>query len=133
MTKEECKKNLIRYFNSLREKNRRKSAMMFCDDIICSECMFRELCRDFGKPGMQPHYMFKISFEVVELLEKWAKEHPQITNKDKIEQVFGVKVNPKHGCPPVVGRCDDLDCNECKEWWNEEYKAPNVEDGEATE
>jgi hypothetical protein len=128
MTKEEYKKNLIRYFNSLRDN--RKSVMIFCDDIICSECMFRELCRDFDKPGMQPHQMFKSSFEVIELLEKWAKEHPPITNKDKIEQVFGVEIDPKHGCPPGVGRCEGSNCDECRKWWGEEYKGPNEEEAE---
>lgn len=128
MTKEECKKNLIRYFNSLREKNRRKSAMMFCDDIVCAECMFRELCRDFDRPGMQPHQMFKASFEVIELIEKWTKEHPAITNKEKIEELFGVKIDPELECKP--GGCTGTSCEECRKWWSEEYKGPN---GEATE
>ena len=125
MTKEECKRNLIRYFNSLREENHRKSVMIFCDDIICSECMFRELCRDFDKPGMQPHHMFKNSFEVIELLERWAKEHPPITNKDKMEQVFGVKIKPEF-CPPGEGRCAKS-CDECRKWWSDEYEEPKAD------
>lgn len=125
MTKEEYKKNLIRYFNSLRDN--RKSVMIFCDDIICSECMFSELCHDFERPGMQPHQMFKASFEVIELLEKWAKEHPAITNKEKIEELFGVKIDPKHGCPPGVGRCGDSDCEECRKWWSDKYEEPKVD------
>ena len=73
-------------------------------------------------------------FGIMEEFEKWAKEHPAITNKEKFEQIFGIKVTPAD-CPPAsTGRCDRFiscdafgDCDECRKWWGEEYKEPNGE------
>lgn len=118
MTKEEYKKNLIRYFDSVRggEEDPKHMGEANCGGISCGYCIFEQLCTNMYTPEGALHY--------VELLEKWAKEHPAITNKEKIEELFGVKIDPKHGCPPVVGRCGDSDCEECRKWWNEEYQTP---------
>lgn len=54
--------------------------------------------------------------EAEEIIIQWAKEHPAMTNADKLKEVFG----------QLVFECiyeQDSD----KEWWSREYKKPKGE------
>ena len=115
MTKEEFKKQIKRYFDSINHKRGETTNGALCRGVVCDDCMFN---KDLG---CELHDFF----EIMEEFEKWSKAHQPITNKDKMEQVFGVKIDQKQICPPGVGRCIVLTCEECREWWNEEYKEPN--------
>lgn len=65
-----------------------------------------------------------------EIIMNWAKEHPIMTNKDKLKEVFGYDFNFLHKCKGLVcpddkdGNC--ISCNDCKflNFWNKEYKTP---------
>lgn len=48
----------------------------------------------------------------VDAVEQWSKEHPVMTNRMKIKEVFG--------CNPSIHLIDDY-------WLDEEYKAPKGE------
>lgn len=71
--------------------------------------------------------------EAVEVIEKWSKEHPIMTNAMKFKEVFGCEPltgdtdSHKYLCAPIEKRADKcpfLDCRECDEWWDREYKEP---------
>ncbi len=119
MTKEEYKKNLTRYFDSVRRGEEAKNYMgtALCCGVACTTCMFAYLCEHIHLPEK--------ALDCVELLEKWVKEHPVITNKDKFKEVFGVEPDDD-SCPPVSNICGVAkylsDCNACRRWWDEEYK-----------
>ena len=125
MTKEEYKKNLIRYFDSVREGKDYMGTALCCG-VACTTCIFAYPCVHMSSP--------ENALDYVELLEQWKKERPVITNKEKFEQIFGIKVTPAD-CPPAsTGRCGRFiscdafgDCDECKKWWNGKYKEPNGE------
>lgn len=71
--------------------------------------------------------------ENVKILEQWAKEHPIKTNLDVVAEgleKFGYKVDRdslKNDCIPRFSsnyasqRCSGK-CEECRKWWDEEYK-----------
>lgn len=54
-----------------------------------------------------PDAWVKSGIDVVDIVEKWATDHPVITNKDKFEEVFGVDF------PELT-----------QTWLNTEYKEP---------
>ena len=122
MTKEEFNKQTKRYFDSINPERGEVTDDASCSGVGCSVCVFNHGYGGCCGPSS--------IFEVMEKFEKWVKEHPQITNKDKMEQVFGIKIDPKHVCPPGKEMCGSSTCEECRKWWNKEYKEPN---GEATE
>lgn len=70
ISKEEYKKTLIRMWDSMRDDVFKEESC--CTDISCSECPINFGC------GSVMHY-----YEVVKFVEKWAKEHPIVTNGDK--------------------------------------------------
>lgn len=115
MTKEEFNKQIKRYFDSINPERGEVTDCTSCDGVMCSDCMFNHGCNN----GFEPYDIF----EIMEEFEKWVKEHPPTTNKEKMEEVFGVKIGPKCLCPPCAGRCV-LNCEECRKWWNEEYQTP---------
>lgn len=57
--------------------------------------------------------------KLIEAVEKWSKDHPRITNRDKFRAVFGsdigINVITMHS-NPAISITDD--------WLNEEYKEP---------
>lgn len=119
MTKEEFKKQVKRYFDSINPERIKSNGGLTCHGVECDDCMFDSICNC----GRCPDDLF----EIMEEFEKWAKAHQPITNKDKMEQVFGIKIDPKHACTPGVENCVGLNCEECRKWWSEEYKEPNGE------
>lgn len=54
-----------------------------------------------------------------------------MTNRQKVEEIFGRKVNIK-ACPPFAPEewCRGQRCIECEKWWDAPYEAPGekVED-----
>lgn len=80
--------------------------------------------------------------EYEKVLEKWAKEHPVMTNLSKfievIKNVFGGdvdKTKTRSVCIKyILGiECnDECTCKECLRWWDEEYNEPKKE-GKANE
>ncbi len=120
MTKEEFNKQIKRYFDSISPERGEVTYGVVCRGSMCKDCMFNKDLRceldDF--------------FEIMEEFEKWVKEHPPITNKEKMEEVFGAKVDTKCECPPGIEMCGSPTCKECRKWWNKEYKEQNGEEGE---
>lgn len=68
MTKEEYKKTLIRIWDSMREGFSKGKPN--CNSIRCIDCPMSKVCAD-GPLGV---------YDVIEFVEKWAKEHPIETN-----------------------------------------------------
>lgn len=94
----------------------------------CANCPLDEtlddntICSDF---------IFSYPEEVIEIVKKWSKEHPIITNAMKFEEVFGCPPTPdnneghKYMCAPRGKRtdnCEKYDCKKCDAWWDEEWK-----------
>lgn len=52
--------------------------------------------------------------EVVEIVEKWSKEHPAKTNADKFKEVFGM----------TVWESIDKGHGDWSSWWDAPYIAP---------
>lgn len=76
--------------------------------------------------------------EYEKILEEWAKEHPVVTNADKLVEAIkntygGTKLNKKQVrmcVKAVVGLnvdCNTTHCSECMKWWDKEYKEPEKE------
>ncbi len=72
LTKEEYKKTYIKMMDSIRCCYKGE---LNCDGVGCQICPLSSVCR-------YPHSNVLISnaFDCVELVEKWGKEHPNVTN-----------------------------------------------------
>lgn len=66
----------------------------------------------------------------VTVVEKWAAEHPVVTNAQKFEEVFGRKIDRYSDklpavCPPDRHGCSISNtCGKCAAWWDEPYVEP---------
>lgn len=78
---------------------------------MCDEYNTCRGCPMDGKCNPCTEAVYKDPQGVVEIVEKWSKEHP-FTNADKFKEVFGMPPAPGYGG-----------------WWDEPYKAPK-EDNE---
>ena len=83
-----------------------------CDEYnTCRGCPMDGICVPCTEA------VYKDPQGVVEIVEKWGKEHPIKTNAMKFEEVFG-----------FIPRCRDIfDTNNNihhKPWWDAPYKAP---------
>lgn len=67
MTKEEYKKTLIRIWDTARIDDKGTNG---CSGIECKRCPVASLCGNSTE----------IAYELIEFVEKWAKEHPIETN-----------------------------------------------------
>lgn len=90
-----------------------------CDNYdLCRGCPMDGICVPCTEA------VYKDPQGVVEIVEKWSKEHP-FTNADKFKEVFGwvgiddLVEEDEYGCINAVP----------SSWWREEYKAPK-EDNE---
>ena len=129
MTKEEYKKTYIRMMDSLRV-NTQYIGSDTCTGVLCEKCPFKNIV------GVDRCDLSN-AFEAIEIVEKWGKEHPIMTMKDKYKEVFGCepkKENGQYFCPSLFGitkseSCAKKDCWACarKFWESEEYKAPKGE------
>ena len=80
LTEKQYKREYIRMMDSLRKtycghKN--------CNGVMCSECPIRDIC-DVDN--------FYEVFKVIEIVEKWSKEHPYISNAKAFEDKFHTAV-----------------------------------------
>ena len=115
LTKEEFEKEYIRMMDSLRTELKGTEG---CGGVDCRGCEFDKICS-------QGNVNFK-AFDVIEVVEKWSKDHPITTNAQKFKEVFGFV--------PDDGACVFLfPCSQCsypndglctKRFWTAEYKAP---------
>lgn len=116
MTKEEYQKNLIRMWDSVRTDNKGAEN---CGGVRCLDC---PLC-------MKAQCGPVNSFEYIDLVENWAKEHPFQTNADKFREVFGFKPYTKN----CINGEEKVSCTNCQcfydgecaahnRFWNAEYK-----------
>ena len=71
MTKEEYKKTLIRMWDSAREGYTKGEYN--CNSVECEKCPIESMCGS-GTVNMRNAH------EIIEYVEKWAKEHPIETN-----------------------------------------------------
>ena len=71
MTKEEYKKTLIRMWDSAREGYTKGEYN--CNSVECEKCPIESMCGS-GTVNMRNAH------EIIEFVEKWAKEHPIETN-----------------------------------------------------
>lgn len=95
--------------------------------ISCFDCPFDEFEDCDCCTNLEQEYPEK----AIELVKEWAEKHPKFTNKDKLNQIikeaFG---EDKEAVKCTVATnacmefCDTMDCCECVEFWQSEYKAP---------
>lgn len=111
----EFKRDLRRYFDTLEETVHCHPCKLSED---CEKCMFfnHELC---GKYYVNSRPI-KNSFEIIEKVYRWAKEHPIVTNRDKLIKTFG---NKNFNFILSSLRNDMID--EYGKWLHEEYKEPD--------
>lgn len=122
MTNEEYKKELARYWDSIRDKDSDMMGNCNCGGVKCDKCMLSKLC---------PSSMFRFidkytnAFEVVELVEQWSKEHPIKTNgqvaKELLEEKFGIKMKTPTRCELIICNSTCFGCKN-KGFWSKEYK-----------
>lgn len=104
--------------------------------ISCSDC---PLSTDNNKRNVdcgafEPNY----PDEAIIIVEKWGKEHPiesNLTHYAKALRSIGYVAEEdklKTECPVPFATtfggdrpCPSSSCNECKQWWDEEYKGEN--------
>ena len=135
LTREEYKKIVTRIFDKIRGDHEEHKRDSCCSGIAyCSKCPF-DGSDIFCLSGKSIDYIFN----AFEYAERWAKEHPFITNEQKYEETFGVKplqidkctknyLCPKHAGFDIGINCNAQSCEECKEdFWQSEYKEPKKE------
>lgn len=80
---------------------------------------------DSGCPMADKHYYYKggcsefvraYPAETIAIIEKWATEHPVVTNLDKFKEVFGVE--PKR---PKVNGAIIFQKGMHESWWDKPY------------
>lgn len=135
LTREELKRTTTRIFDKLRGYDKENEGRCGCEGVkSCSMCPF-----DGKDTFCLSEHSIDIILNAFECVEKWAKEHPIVTMRDKYKEVFGVE--PVHTqseikcllCPKLAGFGIDINCNaqsceKCKEeFWQSEYKEPKKE------
>ena len=83
-----------------------KERQRYCKDRSCKECALNNqdiLCGNMN--------FIDNPEKLVDFIERWAKEHPIVTNSDKLVEVFGEI------------RYGDI----TPDWLKQEYKAPEGE------
>lgn len=76
MTKEEYKKNIVRMFDSIRSSKKGEES---CIGVMCENCPLNEL-ECYAGDAMFRAYE---AIDIIEVVEKWTREHPIVTNSDK--------------------------------------------------
>lgn len=117
LSKEEYKKTVVRMWDSVREDDRKGECS--CVGITCSKCPLNGYCP----------VAIEDALDAIEVVEKWAEEHPIKTNgqvledtlKEKFGDIFDVS---KFSCSMFKDRHCDVDCVDCEffKFWNSEYK-----------
>ena len=135
LTKEEYKREYIRMMDFLKDKEGCSTAHkgeFNCKGVCCNICPFCNMC-PLCIYEITDHDLQAIrAYDIIEVVEKWSKEHPVMTNSDKFKEVYGINIEidcTRMPCPRMLGIiekevCNKKDCCEkCKEdFWNSEYK-----------
>lgn len=103
-----------------------KQRERICEFYDCENCPISSFVNRTEKHCSS--YMSENPQEAEEIIMKWAKEHPIMTNGEKFKEImldtFGVDVFPNRmGCQGVV--CPrGKSCNDCEYngFWGQEYK-----------
>lgn len=129
LTREELKRTITRIFDKLRGYDKENEGRCGCEGVkSCSMCPF-----DGKDTFCLSEHSIDIILNAFECVEKWAKEHPIVTMRDKYKEVFGVDPKNHSGdylCPSYLGfkdvNCESGSyCSQCKEkFWASEYKQP---------
>ena len=107
-----------------------KEAMRMCDTTKdCEECPFHNLNATFPCHSCPGHLDVANPEKAVEIVEKWAAEHPVKTRKSEFLKTFP-NANPEDIDPcnmdtslATDGTCGYKRCDDCrKEYWNEEVE-----------
>lgn len=138
MTLEEFRKTTARMFKSVADP-----AFILdkkpCKGVHCVDCPIFEETNTTSDKCMINNLSIFDAFDIIEIVEDWAKEHPIVTVRDKFKEAFGVEPKNECGtliCPHFVGFVDVecvygvgyKDCKKCKEkFWNSEYREPKKE------
>ena len=114
-----------------------------CKGVHCVDCpIFQETNTTSDKCMINNLSIFD-AFDIIEIVENWAKEHPFVTMLDKFKEAFGVEPKDKYNefvCPFSVGffdaehvcSTDYAGCKKCKEeFWGSEYVEPKKESEES--
>lgn len=97
------------------------------DCISCPLSHFNNGLLDIGCEALENHYTEK----AVEIVEKWAKEHPINTRQGEFLKMFPNARLDNNGvieiCPKLFDSTINLDCDVgcsdcCKEYWLKEVK-----------
>lgn len=94
----EFKRDMKRMLDSIRKEGTSATWWNICEGAKCFVCPLDIICENNSN--------FLRSFEAIEIVHKWAKEHPIITNRDKLKEVFGFEV--KRGQRLAVVKSDGL-------------------------
>lgn len=107
-TEEEFQRDLKRYFDTLDEG---QYPCKFYEE--CEKCMLHKnaVC-DKHFVNAKP---IEASFEIIEKVYRWAREHPYRTNEDYILETMGIELGL-------------LTNDEIVEWLGEEYMEPDKDD-----
>lgn len=129
-TEKEFQKDIVRMFDSLRTRDYEGESRCCCIYVKCKTCPLRDIC--IKREGFKYY-----SFETIEKVYRWAKEHPIVTNIDKLVEMFGfdgICYNFSKNQLKIVYQgisriftCDDDDICDISEWFEKEYKEPKKE------
>ena len=119
LDKETFKKEYIRMMDSIRTTD---LGSFDCKGVYnCNDCPLNSIDCDYARNA----------FDIIEIVEKWSKEHPIVTNADKFKEVFGIDPRTPEGtyiCPAftvTLDECARRECDNCrKKYWESEYKEP---------
>lgn len=92
-TSEQYKKDLIRYWDSLRQDLPGSLGLASCVGVKCKKCMLRDNCIDQDDIEECDKYY---AYDNILKIYKWAKAHPFKTNREKLKEVFGIDLDTNH-------------------------------------
>ena len=103
-----------------------------CESVACKNCPMDET---LGICDLAPlDFTDEIIESAIKVVEKWARDHPVITNAKKFEEVFGpVNKIEMSTTTTSISTKDPQPYNNIKvdkylaiyeDWWNQEYKEP---------
>lgn len=111
-TKEGFQRDLIRMFDSLKGDEDKKGNF-HCDVIACSDCPLNHYPCSKIDEALE-------KLDLIEQVYKWAKEHPIVTNRDKLIKTFGNK-----NFNFILSSLRNDMISEYGVWLREEYKEPD--------
>lgn len=133
LSKEEFKKELVRMWDSVRTESKGK---LSCEKVSCVGCPMQyinnQLCRGYIDNDCT-NIPIECAIDIIEIVEKWSKEHPIVTNKDKFKEMFGINIyDTTHECVGFTCPSISTDCKSCpyNGFWSREYKEPKESEEE---